>query len=122
VRSILITVALVAGFAAMPGAQEPTHKVGEEGVKSPVLIREVKPKYTEGAMRRKVQGVVEVDAVILKDGTVGDVTVTRSLDEELDQEAIAATKQWRFRPATKDGEPVTVRVNIELTFTLRNKR
>ena len=121
-RSILITAALVAGFFAMPGAQEPTYRNGEEGVKSPVLIREVKPKYTEGAMRRKVQGVVEVNAVILKDGTVGDVSVTRSLDEELDQEAVAATKQWRFRPGTKDDEPVNVKVNIELTFTLRDKR
>ena len=121
-RSILITAALVAGFVAMPGAQEPTHRLGEQGVKSPVLIREVKPKYTEGAMRRKVQGLVEVNAVILKDGTVGDVEVTKSLDEELDQEAIAATKQWKFRPGTKDGEPVNVTVFIELTFTLRDKR
>ena len=121
-RSILMTAALVAGFVALPGAQEPTHRIGEEGVKSPVLVREVKPKYTEGAMRRKVQGLVELNAVILKDGTVGDVTVTRSLDEELDQEAIAATKQWTFRPGTKDGEPVNVSVFIELTFTLRDRR
>ena len=121
-RTILIAVALAAGISAVAGAQAPAHKIGDEGVKAPELVSEVKPKYTEGAMRRKVQGTVEVDAIILKDGTVGDVTIKRSLDEELDQEAIEATKQWKFRPGTKAGEPVNVQVSIELTFTLRDKR
>ena len=50
------------------------------GVESPRVIREVTPKYTAEAMRAKVQGVVWLDAVVLPDGTVGDVQVTRSLD------------------------------------------
>jgi TonB family protein len=99
----------------------PTYKIGA-GVSAPVLMKEVKPKYTEGAMRRKVQGTVEVEAVILPDGTVGDVRVTKPLDEELDQQAVAAAKQWTFKPGIKDGKPVAVQVNIELTFTLRDKR
>jgi TonB family protein len=45
--------------------------------------------------------------------------VTKSLDEQLDQQAIIAVKQWQFRPGTKAGTPVDVEVNIELTFTLR---
>ena len=73
-------------------------------------------------MRRKVQGTVELTAIVLKDGSVGDVTIKRSLDEDLDQEAIKAAKQWEVKPGTKDGEPVKVQVNIELTFTLRDKR
>jgi len=119
VRSIL-TVAALSVVLAGGGlaAQEQVYKIGE-GVKSPVLIREVKPNYTSAAKDRKVTGTVEVDAVILKDGTVGEVTVKRSLDEDLDQEAVKAVKQWRFRPGTKDGEPVAVQVFIELTFTLR---
>ena len=99
----------------------PTYKVGA-GVSAPVLVKEVKPKYTEGAMRRKVQGLVEVEAVILPDGTVSDVRVTKSLDEELDQEAVSAAKQWTFKPGTLGGKPVAVQVNIELTFALRDKR
>jgi len=70
-------------------------------------------------MDRKVQGTVEFDAVILKDGTVGDVTIKRSLDDELDQEAAKALKQWKFRPGSKDGQPVAVQVFVELSFTLR---
>lgn len=123
-RSILF-IALVATLlaVAVPAAQQssphPIYRIGDEGVKAPSIIREVKPKYTADAMRRKVEGTVEVDAVILADGTVGDVTVKRSLDPDLDEEAVRATKQWRFRPGTKDGNPVAVQVFIELTFTLK---
>ena len=122
-RSLLIVAAVVAlaGSAAAQSASQPVHKVGEQGVKAPVLIKEVKPGYTKDAMERGVQGTVEVDAVILTDGTVGEVTVKRSLDPDLDEEAVKATKQWRFKPGTKDGDPVAVQVSIELTFALRKK-
>jgi periplasmic protein TonB len=120
VRSILTMAALAVVLAGTGLAQTgEVYKVGKD-VTSPVLIKEVKPSYTEGAMRRRIEGVVEVSAVVLADGTVDDdVRVTRSLDEELDQEAVKATRQWQFRPGTKDGKPVAVQVNIELTFTLK---
>ena len=123
-RSILFVAAAAALLAvAVPSAQQssphPIYRISDDGVKAPVVTREIKPKYTADAMRRKVEGTVEVDAVILADGTVGDVTVKRSLDPDLDAEAIRATKQWRFRPGTKDGEPVAVQVSIELTFRLK---
>jgi len=91
------------------------------GVTIPQLVREVKPAYTADAMRAKVQGTVLLECVVLPDGSVGNVEVVRSLDSTfgLDQEAIKAAKQWRFRPGTRFGEPVAVLVTIELTFTLR---
>jgi TonB family protein len=93
------------------------------GVTSPVLIKEVKPNYTGDAMRAKLQGVVEMEAVVLPDGTVDPnrIKITRSLDSNfgLDQQAVIAVKQWRFRPGTFKGQPVPVIVNVELTFTLR---
>jgi TonB family protein len=120
----LITAAafiLVVAPAWMSAAQD-VYKPGN-GVRSPVLVREVKPQYTKGAMDRKVQGIVEMECVVLKDGSVDDnVKVTKSLDEELDQQAILALKQWRFRPGTKDGEPVPVQVNVEMSFTLRDRK
>ena len=59
--------------------------------------------------------------VVLSDGTVGDVTVLRSLDTTfgLDAQAVLAAKQWVFNPGMKDGVAVAVRVTIEMTFTLR---
>jgi protein TonB len=115
---VAAVLALVAPVAAHYGGQA-VHKVGEQGVKAPVVVKDVKPAYTRDARERGVQGSVEVDAVILTDGTVGDVTVKRSLDPGLDEEAVKATKQWRFRPGTKNGEAVSVQVSIELTFTLK---
>ena len=91
------------------------------GVTIPQLVREVKPAYTAEAMRAKVQGTVWLECVVMPDGTVGRVQVVRSLDNTfgLDQEAIKAAKQWRFRPGMRLGEPVPVLITIELAFTLR---
>lgn len=122
-RKMMMAAALVLaiGPAAISAAQD-AYKPGN-GVRSPVLVREVKPEYTKGAMDRKVQGLVEMECVVLKDGTVDtNVKVTKSLDDELDQQAIIALRQWTFRPGTKDGQPVPVQVSVEMTFTLRDKR
>lgn len=99
------------GGAYRPGA----------GVTIPQLLRDVRPAYTADAMRAKVQGAVWLECIVMPDGSVGDVKVTRSLDPifGLDQEAIRAAKQWRFRPGMRQGEPVPVIITIELTFTLR---
>ena len=90
-------------------------------VLTPRPLFEAKPRYTAEAMRAKVQGEVLVSAVVLPDGSVGDVEVLRSLDRifGLDAEAVKAAKQWRFIPGTRFGEPVAVLVTIELSFTLR---
>jgi protein TonB len=97
-----------------------TYRPGN-GVTIPQLVREVKPSYTADAMRAKVQGTVWLECVVMPDGSVGRVEVVRSLDSTfgLDQEAIKAAKQWRFRPGTRFGEPVPVLITIELAFTLR---
>jgi protein TonB len=91
------------------------------GVESPRLLRSVRPNYTAEAMRAKVQGVVRLEGVVLPDGSVGDLKITRSLDPVfgLDQEAIKAAKQFRFVPGTRFGEPVAVLVSFEIEFTLR---
>jgi len=91
------------------------------GITLPQLVREVKPQYTSDAMRAKIQGTVLVECVVRQDGSVGDAHVIRSLDSTfgLDEAALAAARQWRFRPGTRMGEPVPVLVTIELTFTLR---
>jgi TonB family protein len=91
------------------------------GVAMPEVLNEVKPSYTADAMRQKIQGIVMVEAVVMPDGSVGQVQVVRSLDGTfgLDQEAIKAVRRWRFRPGTRFGQPVPVLVEIELTFTLR---
>ena len=91
------------------------------GIVSPVLRHEVKPQYTADAMRAKIQGTVWLEAVVMPDGSVGNVRITRSLDPTfgLDQEAIKTVKKWLFIPGTRQGQPVPVLIEIEMTFTLR---
>src|SRR5512141_2590568 len=111
-RKILILVLVLLGaVAATAHAQEIAR------VTTPVLIREYKPQYTEEAMRAKIQGVVEMSAVVLEDGSVGDVTDTKSLDQQygLDEQAVKAMKRWRFKPGMKDGKPVAVAVSVEMS-------
>jgi len=105
--------------AASPqGAKAPVYKPGD-GVSAPILVKQVKPQYTAKAKDAKVQGTVLIECVVETDGTVGDVKVTKSLDEDLDQEAIKAVKQWRFEPGKKDGKAVRVQITLEMTFTLK---
>jgi periplasmic protein TonB len=91
------------------------------GVTSPRVIREVKPSYTGEAMRARIQGLVTMEAVVMPDGSVGNVQITKSLDSSfgLDKEAIKTVKQWRFEPGRRLGQPVPVLIVIEMTFTLR---
>jgi len=88
-------------------------------VSTPVLRTEVKPEYSVEAMEQKKEGVVELEAVVMPDGSVGRVRVTKSLDLDLDQAAVAAVRRWKFGPGRLHGQPVAVIVNVELTFTLK---
>jgi TonB family protein len=90
------------------------------GVSDPQLIKEVRPNYTSEAMRAKIQGQVELEAVVEPNGTITRVRVIKSLDKQfgLDAEAMIAAKKWLFRPGYKDGKPVAVLVTLILEFRL----
>jgi protein TonB len=91
------------------------------GVSSPILLSQVKPQYTTEAMRAKIQGKVWLEVVVMTDGRPGDIRIARSLDRTfgLDEEAIKAMRQWRFRPGVRLGSPVPVKVIVEMEFSLR---
>jgi periplasmic protein TonB len=91
------------------------------GVQLPAVTKEVHPHYTDGAKQARLQGTVMLECVVASNGTPRDITVALSLDAVLglDQAAIQALKQWRFKPGTKDGKAVAVRVHVEMTFTLK---
>jgi TonB family protein len=97
------------------------YESADAGVTPPVAVTMPKPQYTAGAMHEKIQGRVKVACVVLADGSVGEATIIESLDRVygLDEEALKAVRTWHFKPGTKDGRPVVVRTEIELTFALR---
>ena len=89
------------------------------GIQPPRLLREVKAEYTEEARRRNITGDVELEIVVRRDGSVGDVTLLRGLGLGLDQRAIAAVRLWQFAPARRRGEAVDVIVEVSVEFKLR---
>jgi TonB family protein len=93
----------------------------DDGTVLPVPIHEERPQYTPAALDARIQGNVLLEAVVLADGSVGDVTVVQSLDPTygLDQQAVAAMKLWTFKPGTRGGQPVRVAVEVQMTFTLK---
>jgi protein TonB len=89
------------------------------GVRPPIVITQPLPLYTEDARKARVEGIVLLQAVVRKDGTVDSFKVLRGLGYGLDESAIntIATK-WRFKPGTLNGQAVDVQANIEVSFRL----
>ncbi len=87
------------------------------GVKPPVVLQQPVPAYTLEARDARVEGILVLQAIIRKDGTVDSFKVLRRLGYGLDESAIntIATK-WRFSPGTLNGEPVDVVANIQVSF------
>jgi protein TonB len=92
-----------------------------DGVTVPVLIYERPPTYTPAAMQKRIQGTVELEAIVMADGTIAKPRVVRSLDPGLDQRALEAVMFWRFKPGVRRDtkQPVNVIVSIHLAFILR---
>lgn len=88
------------------------------GVSAPRALYAPDPEYSDEARRAKYQGMVLLWVVVGADGRPHDIRVQRSLGMGLDERAIEAVKQWRFDPSMKDGHPVAVQVNIEVSFRL----
>jgi len=89
-------------------------------VTSPRVIKEVKPKYTDYALARKIQGTVILQVVVKSDGYPGTILVAHSLDPGgLDEAAVAAAREWRFEPGRLAGTPVDVLVTLMLDFRIQ---
>jgi periplasmic protein TonB len=93
--------------------------LSEKGESAPLAFYKSLPAYTEEARDARVQGVVLIQAVVRKDGTVGDLKVLKGLGHGLDESAInTIAARWRFKPGTLNGIPVDVLANIEVSFAL----
>lgn len=87
------------------------------GVSAPELIRKVDAEFSDEARKNKYQGIVMVEIVVDKDGNPQNPRVVRALGQGLDEKAIEAIMQYKFKPAFKDGKtPVPVKMTIEIDF------
>jgi periplasmic protein TonB len=88
------------------------------GVSAPRPTYAPDPEYSDEARKAKYQGTVVLWVVVGPDGRTHEIRIQRSLGMGLDEKAIQAIRAWKFEPARKDGIPVAVQVNIEISFRL----
>jgi len=88
------------------------------GVTAPTLLFKKEPEYSEEARKAKYQGTVSLYIEVDPSGKATNIKVVRSLGLGLDEKAMEAVRQWKFKPGYKDGKPVTVAATIEVNFRL----
>jgi protein TonB len=103
---------------AVPKIATPTRIRVSSGVTQGLLVRKVEPTYPQMAKIARVQGAVLLAALIGKDGTIQNLHVVSTASPLLNQAALDAVKQWKYKPYILNGEPVEVDTNITVNFTL----
>ena len=94
-------------------------RAGVNGVGTPSCFYAPSPEYSDEARKTKYQGAVVVEGIINLDGRVSNIKVVKGVGMGLDENAIAAVKTWRCKPAVgPSGQPVRTLVPIEVTFRL----
>jgi len=85
----------------------------------PRAIFQPLPAYTQAARAARIEGVILLKCVVLDDGTVANCKLERTAGYGLDESALLTIQnQWRFEPARRDGRPVAVEANIEVSMCL----
>ena len=105
--------------AALPEILKPTFRgPGDEVVADypPQLLRRAEPQFSEEARKKKVNGTITISLLITEQGMPADVRVVRGLGYGLDENAVEAVKQYRFKPAMKDGRAIAQHISIEVSF------
>jgi protein TonB len=101
------------------GAGGGLYRVGTGGVSAPQVLHSVDPEFSDEARRAKYQGLCLISLIVDAQGNPQNPRVIRTLGMGLDEKALEAVRQYKFRPAMKDGRtPVPVQITIEVNFRL----
>ena len=124
VLALSSAVAILLGAAAS-SAQDAPAKPGEvvydrllPGMTHPKVVHQIEPDFSGRARRKKIQGTVTMSIIVTPDGKVRDAQVVNSLDKDLDKNALDCVAKWQFEPGTKDGQPVAMRMDVQINFHL----
>ena len=93
-----------------------SEKAYGDGDRKAKLIYKVEPEYTADAREKKIEGSVLLGVTIDHDGVPQNPQIKKSLYPSLDQSAIDAVRKWRFEPAIKNGQPVSMYITVEVYF------
>jgi len=93
---------------------------GSTAASRPEAVTAGQPEYTSDARKARIQGDVEIEVVIGVDGTPGEMRLRNSIDVlyGLDDQALQTIAKYRFKPATRDGQPTSCVATLIVTFRL----
>jgi protein TonB len=103
---------------SLPKAAPSTVRISQ-GVSQGLLIKKVQPRYPQNALSMRIQGSVQLEATIDKEGNIANLKVV-SGDASLARAATEAVRQWRYKPYYLSGEPVDIQTQITVNFKLPN--
>ena len=100
---------------ALPAGRLP--RMGN-GMTPPRVISQTEPEFSDAARRMRYQGTVVMGLVVSKTGEPQDIRIQTPIGFGLDQKAVESVAGWKFKPATRNGEPVDMPIAIEVNFHL----
>jgi TonB family protein len=109
-----VTGSWIIHFSELQLGGRATHSLGE--INAPAALRKVDPKYPQDMVQERVEGEVVLYGVIRQDGTVDSIQLVRGIDPQLNAYAMEAFAQWKFQPATKEGQPVALEAIVYIPF------
>jgi TonB family protein len=101
--------------ADTPSQQQPLRVGGD--VQPPILIKKVEPQYSSGVRRQA--GRIILEGIVTKEGDIRDLRVIRGAADPMSAAVVTAVRQWKFRPATRNGKPVDVIYNVATYIHVR---
>jgi TonB family protein len=116
-RATGVRKAIIAQQSSVATGNSGVYRVGS-GTTAPALIKKLEPAYTEEARAEKISGTALLYVVIEPNGTASHIKLLKGLGFGLDEQAVDAINQWRFKPGTRNGVPVPVEATIEVNFRL----
>jgi periplasmic protein TonB len=108
---------IVGGLPAEPPPAAPQYVRIGGNIKAPKLVHDVKPEYPLLAQQARVQGIVVLEAQVDADGRVQTLRILRSIPL-LDDAAMAAVRQWRYKPLLLNGQPMPFVLSVTVSFRI----
>ena len=129
---VLQTASILPRPTGMPTSERADIVRADKNISAPILIHSVKPRWPKAAQKSSSPETVIVNCYIERDGTTSNVhavPVTDSPESDankstksLEDSAVEAVKHYKFKPASKDGQPVPVELNVNVTFGSNSNR
>ena len=104
--------------AAEPRSPAPQFFKAGTGITPPKVASMAEPEFSDEARRIRYSGVVVMTTVVNKAGAAQDIRIQQPLGFGLDEKAVETVSKWRFKPATKDGNPIDMEIAVEVDFHL----